>query len=406
MVNKKNQGNSKKRKRSAAPVEPRMYPSGIKIFEVTFDYGFDIAIPSKSTLPVAFRIKKESKVGAVVLERMEGLTQIENARTTAKTKSRTRSVRKLRKPQYLEIGLEGTNPLHYRLHNYGQITAPTFRTKVKVRFYSPTETPGGAVEGAFEAFNAFLKSYRAASGDPVPYMDKNSTELGPRYIRYLPVTNQTVDGFKDILERIKYLQKPHKFKEAGPTFGINTRDFDMAPKPYIFDVAKKTIQYGLLPDEVPTYTDTIIEAMELSHRRNQHGLGIAMLNLAFEGAILYYLLAVLFLLGNEEKEVMKIIREHRDLEDKRRVYDDFREQLVAKHNLKPYKRFRGSGEEGNWNKSTYQKRHMVIHVVDLKEDEDSEITMEHFRKALEDTQKAIALLKIDIEGLRKEIRGK
>lgn len=390
----------KRKPKEVEPFEPDLYPSGSKIFKARFDYGYDIAIPG--TRPIHVRLPKENELetGTVQVERINGSITIDEARISTRSKNLTRSNRRISKnTPTITAELNVTQPLHYRVHKYGKLVAPVYRTKITVKFFGAEKSMGAATKRAVKFFNQYLKAYRVASGDPVPYVHENKQELRMTLLHYDLLDQITLSKINDTSFALRYLEKADPKLDGGMSVGFNSSDFDMAPKPYYKHVALKTVEYSLLPEHIPLYNEPIIEAIELAHRKNEYGLGIVLLNLALEGALTYFLIACLALLGYDEKASEKFITvDHKDLEDKRKVFDDTREQVLTKFGMSKMKRFRGSAEERNWDATTYKKRHIVVHVTNANSDE---ITKSDFKKALEATQKAIALLDFPIDEISK-----
>src|SRR5438067_138608 len=106
---------AKKKMRKPKEIYPKVYPPGLKLMEIEFDYKFDVGIPGKR--PIAVRSKMnftDMDLATVELERMQGSISIDTARRSA-TKNRrdqTESVKRLpRKTGNMRIGLTGTEPL-------------------------------------------------------------------------------------------------------------------------------------------------------------------------------------------------------------------------------------------------------------------------------------------------------
>lgn len=381
------------------PFEPELYPDGLKLFEIQFDYPYDIAVPAARPIDVRLPKLTENEVGSVHVERLNGSITIDEARVSAQSKTLTRSKVRLPKAPIITVGLNQTQPIHYRIHKYGKIVAPTYRSKIRIRFFDSSKTMGGATKLGVKFFNQYLKAYRIASGDPVPYMHNDKKELNITIVKYVMVDAATQKKMKDIEYATNYLWVGKPINDGGMSAGFNTSDFDMAPKPYHQKTVFKTVEYGLVPEHMPLYNEPIIEAIELAQRKNEYGLGIVLLNVAFEGAIMYYLIGCLVLLDYDKKAIEKfILVDHKELEDKRKIFDTIREQLLTKYSFPKMKKFRGSAEERDWDTTTYKKRHTVVHITNAKTDE---ITRDDFKKALDATQKAIQLLIVPMDDIKK-----
>lgn len=383
--------------------EPRLYPSGTKVFDLTFSYGYDIGIPNLHAINVRLPRKRGGGIGSVQWERVNGSVIIDEARVSDQNKPQTRSKHRLPKTANIIVGIKDTQPIHYRLHQYNRIIASSYRTHVRIRTYGDYVKQGPAIKAGLQIFNQYLSAYRLASGDPVPLIHEDKKDLGITTIKYRILSSEEEENLKDTKKAIDYLSVEDGFVDGGMTAGISTTDFDMVPKPYVKEIAVKTVEYSFLPENIPFHNEPILEAIELAHRKNEYGLGIVLLNLAFEAAITFNLLMCLAFLDLTQKESTKIITEDlKDLEDKRKNFDSYREQVLQRYKLPAVKRFRGSVEEQKWNSSTYKKRHIVVHITNSN---NGDITKKDFEVALAATQKAIALLELPVDEI-KEARKK
>ncbi len=369
-----------------------------------FDYKCDIGIPGAKPIGVMLSGKREAAdLGTVSLERIRGSVVIDSARKSAEQgspKAGTTSVKRIpKKTPNLVIGLVGTDPIQYRVHKYTRVVAPSYRTRVTIRVFSDATTQSSAFKKAAKTFNQFLKAYRAASGDPVPFVDtEENKEL--RYVSYklgtIPAGYLTP---KTSFEDVRKMLENSKLIDGGPTFGLSTVDFDLGPKPYIKSVALETVRLSLLPEEIKFHTDPLLEAIERAHRSQDYGMGIVMLNLSFEAALTTTIIGCLIFLDKGKAEIDKFFDDHPDLESKRQVVDDLRQQVYEKYGLASPKKFRGSGEEGRWSKSTNKKRHWGVHIV---RDKDAHpLTRKDFEVALRDTQDVIRLVEFPFDQLKK-----
>ncbi|HVS58717.1 MAG TPA: hypothetical protein VHD60_03185 [Candidatus Saccharimonadales bacterium] len=383
---------------SEAPLEPKLYPQGEKLFEIQFNYGYDIAVPDAHAIVVRTMKQKEERYGSVRIERMNGSTIIDDLRITASTKTMTKSRKPLsKKASFITVGLKGGQPLHYRIAKENKIIAPMYRSAITVKVYGNGQTQTKAIKNALTIFNQFLKVYRLETGDPVPYVPDDKKSLGITFVRYYSLSPADIQKCKDIQYKLEFIDAPHHFQDGGMSAGVNTTEFDMSPKPYIKPQVIGIVRSALLPESLEMHKEPILEAIELAHRKNEYGLAIVMLNLAFEAAMTFYVLACLALMGVPQKSAIKMLNdEYRELEDKRKKYDALRDDLYDRFGLPHLKHFRGSAEEREWDKSTYKKRHAVVHITN---GDGKDITLEDFKKALDDTQIAISLVAFPVKEL-------
>lgn len=383
------------KKKVLPPSELKVYPHGLKLFEVEFDYSCDIGIPGARPINVRFNQNyKNIDLASIQLERMQGCITIDTARKSSNNKSQTTSVKRIPKnTPTLRIGLEGTEPLHYRLFKYTRIIAPSYRTKVKVRLFSEAETSSEVVTKAMKVFNQFLKAYRVASGDPVPLVSENEhKELRIINFKFSLLPNENIH--KDFDVAMKTLRQKHLDFQGGPQVGLSTNDIDMIGKPYIKEHALETIRLAFLPEEIKVHTELVLEAIEKAYRSQDYGIGIVMLNTAFEASLVESLIMSLVLLDYDETAIDQYFSDNSSLEDKLKVVDGLRQQACQKYGVTVPKKFRGSAEESRWKKSTYQKRHWSVHVV---RDKDAHpLKRNDFEKALKDTQVAIEAIEVPL----------
>lgn len=389
------------RKKSKKVIEPKVFPPGIKLVEVEFDYKCDIGIPGVRPINVRFKQNFDNiDLASVQLERMQGSISIDTARKSA-AKSRgdqTESVKRIpKKTPMLQIGLQGTEPIHYRLYKYTRIVVPSYRTKVRVRLFSKAEVQSEIVSKTMKIFNHFLKAYRVASGDPVPFVNEDENkELRIINFYFTPLPSNGLGVNPD--DAMELLSNTKLQFQGGPQMGLSTTDIDMIAKPYIKPYALETVRLAFLPEEIKPHAELILEAIERAHRAQDYGIAIVILNTAFEAAITVSLITSLIFLDKDEGEIDRYFADHPHLEDKRKVIDDLRKQACDKYGLPVPKPFRASGEEGRWNDSTYQKRHWGVHIVRDKGARPLKRT--DFEKALKDTQDAIKAVEVPADAMK------
>lgn len=391
-------------KKSQKPFEPQVYPPGVKLIEVEFDYKYDVGIPGVLPIDVRFSQNFENiDLATVQLERMKGSITIDTARKSGSMSNinQTTSVKRIPKnTPTVQIGLIGSEPLYYRVHKYTRIVSPSYRTKVKVRLFTAEQTQTKVVAKAMKIFNQFLKAYRVASGDPVSLVNENENkELGVINFRFSVLPDVSLDKRNTNPEAaIKLLHEMDLEFQLGPQMGLSTNDIDMIAKPYIKPHALETVRLAFLPEEIKPHAELILDAIERAHRSQDYGMAIVMLNTAFEAAITTSLITSLIFLDYDKTRIDKYFADHPRLEDKRNVIDDLREKACKKYGVKVPKKFRGSGEEGRWDKSTNQKRHWGVHIVRNKDAHPLKIR--DFKVALKDTQDAIKLLEVPVDELK------
>lgn len=392
----------KKTRTKEKNLDPQVFPEGVKVFQVEFDYKYDIAVPGKPVnvrLPMRF---DSFNMAIVLLERLQSSVVIDTARKSSnKPRSRTQTESTKRMPKNvstLQISLGGTESLQYRLHRYTRIVTPSYRTKVAVRFFSTTTGQGEVTSNAMKYFNQFLKAYRVATGDPVTFVnEEENKELGVVTCSYSLLAPNTLDGNTPIDSAVKLLEESPTLRQGPVQCGLGSSDIDLAPKPYIRDRVIETVRLAVLPEQLGSDKELILEAMERAYRHHDYDMGIVLLNTAFEAAITLNIITALVFLGYDEESISNFFDDNPDLSHKRAKIDEVRREACLKYDLPVPASFRGSSEESLWNSSTYQKRHWVVHIVREKT---TPIKRRDFEQALKHTQAAIKLLTVPAKDLK------
>ena len=373
-------------------------PPDTRVYRVAFDYEYSLGLDDSEGYAA---IERESditgnkwlSVARIHVQGREGLLITDNSKTS--TSDSGKDLFRSTAPRAVSTGqliaqMEGSNPIHFSLDEYGTSSFPRAYTRLTIYFLSDTLNSPEIVDRAMKFANLLIAAYRVASGDPVPRIIKSKPYARYHVIHYFTLpSDEYPSEDTELAEFINNtLRAVRKWANGGALFGFLRRDIDLAPKKHSKVIQAKTLKYSLSPEESPLYNDAIVNSIQRAHVDGDYQMAVIELNQAFEGAVNNSLIVSLLVLDKGVERVKEVRKNYRGLDELLRIVDPIRHNAERAYGLEESKNFRGSGEEGQWRSTTYKHRHAGVHIVDDAVELDSEM----FKKALKATQAAIALL--------------